>query len=168
VADMPTAGLDVDYRDVAAQKRLLRERMAGLGWLAPRILAHLDHTPDFYLDQVAQVVMDRWSSGRVGLLGGRGVQLVAAVRAGHRPGPGRRLPAGQRAGRRRVGPGGRVRRPSRSHARRPWPCVPPSVAAQPRETDAHGRIADGVGSAPPLGRRMRWSPAFDSARSDGL
>jgi 2-polyprenyl-6-methoxyphenol hydroxylase-like FAD-dependent oxidoreductase len=43
--------------------------MAGLGWLAPRILAHLDHTPDFYLDQVAQVVMDRWSSGRAGLLG---------------------------------------------------------------------------------------------------
>jgi 2-polyprenyl-6-methoxyphenol hydroxylase-like FAD-dependent oxidoreductase len=65
----PAAGLDVDHRDVAAQKRLLRERMAGLGWLAPRILAHLDHTPDFYLDQVAQVVMDRWSSGRVGLLG---------------------------------------------------------------------------------------------------
>ncbi|WP_063053042.1 FAD-dependent monooxygenase [Nocardia arthritidis] len=60
---------DVDYRDVAAQKRLLRERMAGMGWLTPRILAHLDDTPDFYLDQVAQVVMDRWSSGRVGLLG---------------------------------------------------------------------------------------------------
>jgi 2-polyprenyl-6-methoxyphenol hydroxylase-like FAD-dependent oxidoreductase len=60
---------DVDYRDVEAQKRLLRERTAGLGWLAPRILAHLDDTPDFYLDQVAQVVMDRWSSGRVGLLG---------------------------------------------------------------------------------------------------
>jgi 2-polyprenyl-6-methoxyphenol hydroxylase-like FAD-dependent oxidoreductase len=65
----PAAGLDVDYRDVEAQKRLLREQMAGLGWLAPRILAHLDDTPDFYLDQVAQVVMDRWSSGRVGLLG---------------------------------------------------------------------------------------------------
>ena len=38
-------------------------------WLTPDILAHLDDTPDFYLDQVAQVVMDRWSSGRVGLLG---------------------------------------------------------------------------------------------------
>lgn len=63
------ADLDVDYRDVEAQKRLLRERMAGMGWLTPRILAHLDDTPDFYLDQVAQVVMDRWSSGRVGLLG---------------------------------------------------------------------------------------------------
>jgi 2-polyprenyl-6-methoxyphenol hydroxylase-like FAD-dependent oxidoreductase len=60
---------DVDYRDVEAQKRLLRERMTGLGWLTPRILAHLDDTPDFYLDQVAQVVMDRWSSGRVGLIG---------------------------------------------------------------------------------------------------
>jgi 2-polyprenyl-6-methoxyphenol hydroxylase-like FAD-dependent oxidoreductase len=64
-----SADFDVDYRDVPAQKRLLRERMAGLGWLVPDILAHLDDTPDFYLDQVAQVVMDRWSSGRVGLLG---------------------------------------------------------------------------------------------------
>ncbi len=65
----PSADFDVDYRDVEAQKGLLRERMAGLGWLTPRILAHLDDTPDFYLDQVAQVVMDRWSSGRVGLIG---------------------------------------------------------------------------------------------------
>lgn len=65
----PSADFDIDHRDVAAQKRLLRERMAGLGWLTPRILAHLDDTPDFYLDQVAQVVMDRWSSGRVALLG---------------------------------------------------------------------------------------------------
>src|SRR5919197_6138686 len=43
--------------------------MAGVGWLTPRILSHLDDTPDFYLDQVAQVVMDRWSDGRVGLIG---------------------------------------------------------------------------------------------------
>ncbi|WP_410638598.1 FAD-dependent monooxygenase [Amycolatopsis sp. lyj-346] len=65
----PAAGFDVDHRDVEAQKRLLRERMAGLGWWTPRILAHLDDTPDFYLDQVAQVVLDRWSHGRVGLIG---------------------------------------------------------------------------------------------------
>src|SRR4051812_3856513 len=65
----PAADAEVDYRDIPAQKRLLRERMAGLGWLTPRMLAHLDDTPDFYLDQVAQVVMDRWSSGRIGLLG---------------------------------------------------------------------------------------------------
>jgi 2-polyprenyl-6-methoxyphenol hydroxylase-like FAD-dependent oxidoreductase len=65
----PAADFDVDHRDVPAQKRLLRERTAGLGWLSPRLLAQLDDTPDFYLDQVAQVVMDHWSSGRVGLLG---------------------------------------------------------------------------------------------------
>ncbi|MFC9659411.1 FAD-dependent monooxygenase [Nocardia sp. NPDC127606] len=65
----PSHDFDIDYRDVAAQKRLLRERTADLGWLTPDILAHLDDTPDFYLDQVAQVVMDQWSSGRVALLG---------------------------------------------------------------------------------------------------
>ena len=65
----PTDHFDVDHRDVPAQKRLLREQMAGYGWLTPQLLAHLDDTPDFYLDQVAQVVMDRWSSGRVALLG---------------------------------------------------------------------------------------------------
>ncbi|GAA3513011.1 FAD-dependent monooxygenase [Aeromicrobium panaciterrae] len=65
----PAQDFDIDYRDVDAQKRLLREQMAGVGWLTPQILAHLDVAPDFYLDQVAQVVMDTWSSGRVGLLG---------------------------------------------------------------------------------------------------
>ncbi|MCX4094740.1 FAD-dependent monooxygenase [Nocardia sp. alder85J] len=64
-----SAELDIDHRDVAAQKLLLRKRMHGMGWMTPRILAHLDDAPDFYLDQVAQVVMDRWSAGRVGLLG---------------------------------------------------------------------------------------------------
>jgi 2-polyprenyl-6-methoxyphenol hydroxylase-like FAD-dependent oxidoreductase len=65
----PAPEFAVDHRDVDAQKRLLREQMAGFGWETARILTHLDDSPDFYLDQVAQVVMDRWSSGRVGLLG---------------------------------------------------------------------------------------------------
>ncbi|PPK66094.1 2-polyprenyl-6-methoxyphenol hydroxylase-like FAD-dependent oxidoreductase [Actinokineospora auranticolor] len=65
----PAADLEVDHRDVEGQKHLLRERMSGLGWLTPRILAHLDDAPDFYLDQVAQVEMDRWSDGRVALIG---------------------------------------------------------------------------------------------------
>ncbi|UGT64533.1 FAD-dependent monooxygenase [Nocardia asteroides] len=63
------SGVAVDHRDISAQKALLRERMAGLGWETERILAHLDDTPDFYLDQVAQVKMEHWSSGRVALLG---------------------------------------------------------------------------------------------------
>ncbi|SED26135.1 2-polyprenyl-6-methoxyphenol hydroxylase [Nocardioides exalbidus] len=65
----PARDFDVDHRDVDAQKRLLREHMAGFGWETPRILEHLDSAPDFYLDQVAQVVMEHWSRGRVGLLG---------------------------------------------------------------------------------------------------
>ncbi|GAA3809899.1 FAD-dependent monooxygenase [Nocardioides panacisoli] len=65
----PAPDFDIDHRDIEAQKRLLREHMGDVGWLTPRILAHLDDTPDFYLDQVAQVVMDQWHSGRVGLLG---------------------------------------------------------------------------------------------------
>ncbi|WP_280362576.1 FAD-dependent monooxygenase [Nocardia wallacei] len=65
----PAVDFDVGYRDIEGQKRLLRERMSGFGWRTEDILAHLDDTPDFYLDQVAQVVMDRWSNGRVGLLG---------------------------------------------------------------------------------------------------
>ncbi|MGN2639436.1 FAD-dependent monooxygenase [Nocardia takedensis] len=68
----PAGDFDVDFRDVAAQKRLLRERMDGMGWLSAEILAHVDDAPDFYLDQVAQVVMDSWSSGRVVLLGDAG------------------------------------------------------------------------------------------------
>jgi 2-polyprenyl-6-methoxyphenol hydroxylase-like FAD-dependent oxidoreductase len=65
----PSPDFEIDHRDIEGQKRLLREQMAGFGWETPRILAHLDDTPDFYLDQVAQVVMDRWHVGRVGLLG---------------------------------------------------------------------------------------------------
>ncbi|MCR1780983.1 FAD-dependent monooxygenase [Nocardioides carbamazepini] len=65
----PAPDFDIDHRDVEAQKRLLREQMAGFGWQTPRLLDHLDDAPDFYLDQVAQVAMDRWSRGRVGLLG---------------------------------------------------------------------------------------------------
>jgi 2-polyprenyl-6-methoxyphenol hydroxylase-like FAD-dependent oxidoreductase len=65
----PAADFDIDYRDIDGQKQLLRDQMAGFGWKTQQILDHLDDAPDFYLDQVAQVVMDRWSSGRVALIG---------------------------------------------------------------------------------------------------
>lgn len=65
----PAPDFAIDHRDLDAQKRLLHEQMAGFGWKTSRILAHVDDAPDFYLDQVAQVVMDDWSRGRVGLLG---------------------------------------------------------------------------------------------------
>ena len=56
-------------RDVDRQKRLVADTFAGLGWEVPRLLAAMREAPDFYFDRVGQVHMDRWSSGRVVLVG---------------------------------------------------------------------------------------------------
>ncbi|MCB5908338.1 FAD-dependent monooxygenase [Streptomyces pinistramenti] len=53
----------------AAQVRLLRRVFADVGGEAPRVLAALDSAPDLYVESVAQVLMPRWSHGRVGVLG---------------------------------------------------------------------------------------------------
>jgi len=58
-----------DRRDVPAQKALLREKFAGLGWETDRFLAGLDETSDFYFDSLGQIDLPRWSSGRIVLLG---------------------------------------------------------------------------------------------------
>ena len=64
-----SAPLDVDHRDTAAQRAILRERFSGMAWEVPRLLQHLDAAPDFYFDSCTQVELERWSDGRVGLLG---------------------------------------------------------------------------------------------------
>jgi 2-polyprenyl-6-methoxyphenol hydroxylase-like FAD-dependent oxidoreductase len=64
-----SAPLDYDHRDVAAQRAILRDRITGMAWEVPRLLEHLDDAPDFYFDSCTQVVLDSWSTGRVGLLG---------------------------------------------------------------------------------------------------
>jgi len=61
--------LHLDPRDVAGQQEALRARLAGMAWEVPWLLEQMDAAADFYLDACAQVVLDRWSSGRVGLLG---------------------------------------------------------------------------------------------------
>ena len=55
--------------DQAAQKAILRERFNDGTWECPRILGELDHTGELYFDRVSQIKMDRWSRGRVALLG---------------------------------------------------------------------------------------------------
>ncbi|MFB7470229.1 FAD-dependent monooxygenase [Kitasatospora sp. NPDC056184] len=59
-------------RDPAEQRRLVAERAAGMGWEVPRFLAALGETDVFHYDVVAQIKMDRWSRGRVVLLGDAG------------------------------------------------------------------------------------------------
>lgn len=51
------------------QKEWLRECFADAGWEAPRVLAGMAETDDFYFDALRQVRMDRWSNGRVVLTG---------------------------------------------------------------------------------------------------
>lgn len=62
-------GTDAVGRDSAAQKQLLRDLFADVGWEARRLLDHLDAAPDWYFDALSQTRMDRWSCGRVALLG---------------------------------------------------------------------------------------------------
>ncbi|WP_328487663.1 FAD-dependent monooxygenase [Streptomyces zaomyceticus] len=61
--------LPAHHRDVTAQKRHLAERFTGDRWEIPRLLGHAADADDFYFDSISLVEMDRWSKGRVVLLG---------------------------------------------------------------------------------------------------
>ena len=61
-----------DRGDIAAQLGLLERHFAGVGWEARRLLRAARSARDFYLDSMAQVRLDRWSRGRVVLLGDAG------------------------------------------------------------------------------------------------
>lgn len=68
-ADRP---IDYDFRDKAAQRRLIHQHFDGLGWKVPAMLAHVDAEGDFYFDQANQIRMQRWSKGRIALVGDAG------------------------------------------------------------------------------------------------
>ncbi|MBR0553394.1 FAD-binding domain [Stakelama marina] len=53
----------------AARKTALHRVFGGLGWETSAILKAMDSAPSLYLDKVSQIVMPRWSKGRVALLG---------------------------------------------------------------------------------------------------
>jgi len=63
---------DYNYRDINAQKQIIREKFAGEQWQIPQMLQHMDDATDFYFDSVSQVRMDRWSNDRIALLGDAG------------------------------------------------------------------------------------------------
>jgi 2-polyprenyl-6-methoxyphenol hydroxylase-like FAD-dependent oxidoreductase len=69
-------------RDADRQKQLLREVFADDGWEVPRLLADLDAAQDFYFDSISQIVMGRWSAGRVSLVGDAGYSPGPAVGGG--------------------------------------------------------------------------------------
>ncbi|MFC9925174.1 FAD-dependent monooxygenase [Streptomyces sp. NPDC127190] len=64
--------LAYDRRDLDAQRRILTERFAGMGWEAPYVLGALRDADDLYFDAIAQIHVDRLTRGRVALLGDAG------------------------------------------------------------------------------------------------
>lgn len=64
--------LRIDYRDTEAQFAELERRMAGEGWVRPQLLEYMRDASDFYFDEMSQIKMDRWSKGRVALVGDAG------------------------------------------------------------------------------------------------
>ncbi|KAK2627992.1 hypothetical protein QTJ16_002638 [Diplocarpon rosae] len=54
------------------QKQMMHGFFADAGWEAARVLRGMDRADDFYMQEIAQIKMRRWSQGRVGLLGDAG------------------------------------------------------------------------------------------------
>jgi 2-polyprenyl-6-methoxyphenol hydroxylase-like FAD-dependent oxidoreductase len=64
--------IDYDRRDIGSQHDLLARRFAGVGWMAPQLLAAMRTAPDFFFDSMGQVHLDHWSAGRTALVGDAG------------------------------------------------------------------------------------------------
>lgn len=61
--------LTYDRRDTAAQRELLARKFAGAKWEVPKLIESMHTAPDFFFDSTSKVHMDRWTNGRVVLLG---------------------------------------------------------------------------------------------------
>ncbi|MGV9975347.1 FAD-dependent monooxygenase [Nocardia beijingensis] len=69
------ASPELDYArdDSAAQRRILADTFAEVGWDVPRMLAELPEFDDFYMDSIGQVRMPGgYTKGRVALVGDSG------------------------------------------------------------------------------------------------
>ncbi|OJZ72149.1 hypothetical protein BRW65_16785 [Mycobacterium paraffinicum] len=75
---------DPDPKDGPEAKATLHQVFGNAGWECPEILRHLDGASDVYFDRTSQIVMDRWSDGRVALIGdaAAGVSLLAGEGTG--------------------------------------------------------------------------------------
>src|SRR5262249_28717720 len=54
---------------LAGRKAALHRVFDNVAWECPEILEAMDDAQDIYFDRVSQIVMDRWSTGRVALIG---------------------------------------------------------------------------------------------------
>lgn len=61
--------LTYSVHDRERQKQLLVDAFKDEGWETPKLLELMQTAPDFYFDSVSQIRMERWSNGRVALIG---------------------------------------------------------------------------------------------------
>lgn len=61
------------HKRVEEQKALLEEYFRGAGWETDRVIKEMNKENDFYYSMLAQIRMDKWSKGRVVLLGDAGL-----------------------------------------------------------------------------------------------
>jgi 2-polyprenyl-6-methoxyphenol hydroxylase-like FAD-dependent oxidoreductase len=59
----------VSRHDEAGQRQIIRERFAGMGWRAPKLLAALEAAEDFYFNTLSRARTPVWHIGRVALVG---------------------------------------------------------------------------------------------------
>ncbi|GCE10699.1 FAD-dependent monooxygenase [Tengunoibacter tsumagoiensis] len=64
--------LQYDRHNSEEQKKILTRVFANEGWEIPRLLNAMDDAPDFYFDSISLIQMERWSKGRIALVGDAG------------------------------------------------------------------------------------------------
>jgi 2-polyprenyl-6-methoxyphenol hydroxylase-like FAD-dependent oxidoreductase len=69
---MSSAPAETEGRDITAQKKQMRELFSDAGWESLRVLDGMEDADDFYMQQIAQVKMPKWSKGRVAVIGDAG------------------------------------------------------------------------------------------------
>ena len=155
-----TEGVDESVlRDPVAQRRLLHDRFADMGWHTAALLAAMETADDFYFDAYSQVRMPTWVDRAGRPARRRRLLPVAGQRTGHQPGPGRGVRARRRA---RAG----RRRPLRVHRLRERDAG--VRGAQPEAHARRGQDDDPQDSAgDPDGPRVQQGHAEQAAASPG-
>ncbi|MEO7048599.1 MAG: FAD-dependent monooxygenase [Ferruginibacter sp.] len=61
--------LNYKHQDIEKQKQILKDEFMNIGWKCPELLSKIDNTSDFYFDSISQIIMEKWSKGRITLVG---------------------------------------------------------------------------------------------------